>query len=134
MTPGMTLSFMSLVRNPQCPPSTPLLNTLLIEISIQNFHSTFQSKFCPLPLPPSPNTPIPPGPTPTQIYLKTNFRVAHSTLPQGNSILTLLRPIMTMVTQLKKSLSISIQYFIVQACLAQTSNPLNLKLWLGQTM
>ena len=91
MTSGMTLSSMSPVRNPQHPPSTPLLDlpllgTLLIEISTQNFQGMLQSNVCPLPLPRSHNTPSPPALTPTQIYLKTNFRVAHSTLPQGNYI------------------------------------------------
>ena len=89
MTSGMTLSSMSQVRNPQHPPSTPLLDlpllgTLLIEISTQNFQGMLQSNFCPLPLPPSHNTPSHRALTPTQIYLKTKFRVAHSTLPQGN--------------------------------------------------
>ena len=32
---------MSRVRNPQCPPSTPLLDTLLSEISTRNFQGIF---------------------------------------------------------------------------------------------
>ena len=66
MTSGMTLSSMSQVRNPQHPPSTPLLDlpllgTLLIEISTQNFQGMLQSNFCPLPLP---QAMIPPPPCP----------------------------------------------------------------------
>ena len=46
MTSGMTLSSMSLVRNPHCPPSTtfldpPLHDTLPIEISAPNFQGYF---------------------------------------------------------------------------------------------
>ena len=41
MTTGMTMSSMGLVRNPQRPPSTPLLDTLLIDISTQNFQGIF---------------------------------------------------------------------------------------------
>ena len=42
-----------------------------------------QSNFCPLPLPQA-IIPLPLALTPSQIYLKINFRVAHSTLPQEN--------------------------------------------------
>ena len=41
MTSGMTRLSMSPVRNPQCPPSTPLLDTLPIEISTRNFQGIF---------------------------------------------------------------------------------------------
>ena len=44
------------------------------------------TKLLPPPFTPSDNTPFPhPLLTHPQIYLQTNFRVAHSTLPQGNS-------------------------------------------------
>ena len=41
MLPRMTLSSKSPIRNPQRPPSTPLLDTLLIEISTRNFQGIF---------------------------------------------------------------------------------------------
>ena len=44
MTSRMTLSSMSPVRNPQCPPSTTmkaLLETFLLKISTQNFQGTY---------------------------------------------------------------------------------------------
>ena len=41
MMSGMTMSSMSQIRNPQRPPSSSLLDTLLIKISTENFQGIF---------------------------------------------------------------------------------------------